>query len=603
MEYTEAIYPGQVTPLDKSYFDPALPQVSFADLGTSQDARTANQIKEVSKHLNTGLRTFEVAGHSPEVFEAIPKEHLREINRQAKLIGAEATFHAPMVDPTGITQHGWDKISQDAAEKQLWSAIERSHDLDPKGNMNVTMHASTVGLPSPEMRVKGEEMKGKGYESGETKSVLFIDTQGKQLIQKREQEKYFPEEGGKVQIQKFDKEKELKDVNRDAWTGEMHNITYYLDIARDRMGQGGEEIEKLSELPEAKESGKEEFGATQERLQKASSHGLTYLEGSYKKLKDLFDMAWKNASDKEKEKLQIFADKISPLAKDFNAMKDDPKKIAEFGDALGYGVDVFNHLENPTIFVPLREYATEKSAETVANLAMRSYNKFHDTAPIIAVENHPAGQSLLTTGEDLKNVIEMARDKFVKDAVEKKIMSRGAAEKQSEKLIGATWDVGHINMLRKYGYTDEDIIEETKKIAPYVKKVHLSDNFGYEHTELPMGMGNVPIKEIMSQLGKKGFKGKKIVEALSWWQHFSEQGRQHAIIPTLQGFNSPIYGMSNAPYWNQAIDSQGAYQGFPMAYLPEKHFSTYGSGFSSLPEELGGTIPGTQSRFSGAPNA
>jgi hypothetical protein len=39
-----------------------------------------------------------------------------------------------------------------------------------------------------------------------------------------------------------------------------------------------------------------------------------------------------------------------------------------------------------------------------------------------------------------------------------------------------------------------------------------------------------------------------------------------------------------------------------MAYLPEKHFSTYGTGFSSLPEELGGQIPGTQSRFSGTQN-
>jgi hypothetical protein len=29
----------------------------------------------------------------------------------------------------------------------------------------------------------------------------------------------------------------------------------------------------------------------------------------------------------------------------------------------------------------------------------------------------------------------------------------------------------------------------------------------------------------------------------------------------------------------------------------------YGSNFASLPEELGGQIPGTQSRFSGTPNA
>jgi hypothetical protein len=159
-------------------------------------------------------------------------------------------------------------------------------------------------------------------------------------------------------------------------------------------------------------------------------------------------------------------------------------------------------------------------------------------------------------------------------------------------------------MLRRYGYDSEDILKETKKVAKLVKHVHLSDNFGFEHTELPMGMGNVPIKEIMQNLGKEGFKGKKVVEALSWWQHFSPGGKtNHALVPTMRAFGSPVYGMEMGPYWNQVSGTMGGYLGFPMSYLPEKHFSMYGTGFSSLPEELGGQIPGTQSRFSGTPNA
>lgn len=82
-------------------------------------------------------------------------------------------------------------------------------------------------------------------------------------------------------------------------------------------------------------------------------------------------------------------------------------------------------------------------------------------------------------------------------------MSENEAKKQAEKFIGATWDVGHINMLRKFGYEEKDIIKEAEAVAPYIKHVHLSDNFGFEHTELPMGMGNVPLKEIMEKLGKK----------------------------------------------------------------------------------------------------
>ena len=52
--------------------------------------------------------------------------------------------------------------------------------------------------------------------------------------------------------------------------------------------------------------------------------------------------------------------------------------------------------------------------------------------------------------------------------IKKEKISRQKAEDTAEKLIGATWDVGHIAMLKKYGYTDEDILEETKKIkVPY----------------------------------------------------------------------------------------------------------------------------------------
>jgi len=85
----------------------------------------------------------------------------------------------------------------------------------------------------------------------------------------------------------------------------------------------------------------------------------------------------------------------------------------------------------------------------------------------------------------------------------RKVAQEGAKEagkQAAEKLIGATWDVGHINMIRRQGFGKEDIIKEAEKIAPVVKHIHLSDNFGFEHTELPMGMGNVPIKEIMKKL-------------------------------------------------------------------------------------------------------
>ena len=162
-------------------------------------------------------------------------------------------------------------------------------------------------------------------------------------------------------------------------------------------------------------------------------------------------------------------------------------------------------------------------------------------------------------------------------------------------------------MIKKAGFTDKDVAQQTEVISKLVKHVHITDNFGFSDSHLPPGMGNVPIKVIMEKLEKAGaFSGKNgqqkaraIMEAAALPIHFKKSPHPYV----LEAFGSPLYASNMAPFWNQAQGVQGSYFGFPMAYLPEKHFSMYGSGFSLLPEELGGQMPGTQSRFSGTPNA
>jgi len=205
----------------------------------------------------------------------------------------------------------------------------------------------------------------------------------------------------------------------------------------------------------------------------------------------------------------------------------------------------------------------------------------------------------LSRAEDLKDLIQRSRKVFVEKM--KGDLGRGEAERQAEKLIGATWDVGHINMIRKKGYSEEDVVNEAKIIAPFVKHVHLSDNFGLDHTELPMGMGNVPMKKIMEKLGERGFEGKKIIEAGNWWQYFADKGGGNPFRPSIEAFDSPIYSMKMGPYWSQLGSIPGYYSGHGPIN-PAVHHKTYGAGFENLPTELGGEIQGDRSRFSGAPN-
>ena len=605
---TENFYSGNIYATDpvykikNPYFSPTGYQGNFSSISMALDPRTANQLKEVGETLNTGVKNIEVGNVDPGVFESIPKEHFKEMNRLAKLAGkgTELTFHAPMVDPTGITQNGWDEMTQKAAEKQLWSSLEKAHELNPEGNVVATFHATSVGLPPAETIIKDENGKLK------TVSMLYINPSSGALGQIKAEKKYF---GGKGEPIEFNPEKELKEINKDQWMRTMTNLNFSSQRGEQDIknaitmmkapfvDQTAAQLEKIKDTnPDAYKQATE----TKKAIDSEMEHGKLYLMEAYRNTKELYNNIYKNAKPEEKTNLQGYADEISPMVEKFKDLKSK-EELSKFAETIEKGVKIMSEME-PEIVKPLRQFAVEKSAETTANLAWRGYEKFHENAPIIAIENHPAFQSVLTTGKDIKEVVDEAQKRFVEKA-KSEGMSESDAKKQAEKLIGVTWDVGHINMMRRHGYAEKDIIAETGAIAKNVKKIHLADNFGYEHTELPMGMGNVPMDKIMEKIGKQGYDIKKVIEAGNWWQHFSGQGKAGGpLIPTLGGMGVPVYQGYNAN-WNQVYGVTGPYFAGYGTMLPDINFQTYGAGFSTLPMEFGGQMPGKDSKFSGTPMA
>ena len=256
----------------------------------------------------------------------------------------------------------------------------------------------------------------------------------------------------------------------------------------------------------------------------------------------------------------------------------------------------------PEVFQEAGAFAMDKAATTFGNLAMKSYDKLGaDKSPMIAIEPFHPGAGLSSTDE-MVELVKKSRKNFARKLMDEKGYGEGKAEKIAEKKIGVTWDVGHINMIKKYGFTDKDVVKQTKKIAPMVKHVHLTDNFGYADSHLPPGMGNVPIKGILEQLEKTGRlkEMRKIVEAGPFVQHFKRS--PHPL--TMAAFGSPLYSMAaGAMGWNQAMDVQGSYFGGYGTINPSTHHQYFGAGFTTMPVELGGQMPGGQSRFGGTPMA
>ncbi|VVB82133.1 Xylose isomerase-like TIM barrel [uncultured archaeon] len=551
-------------------------RINPRSLGMSTDPRTANVLQEASSKLNAGVKQIEISAVTPQIFDAIPKQQLKELNRLSKLTGVDISLHGPIVEPSGLSDNGFSESNRESSERMMFSAIERGHEINPSGNIPVTFHSSAVGIPGkfPE--------KAKGNRPEET---MIINTESGSIHKLPLKERHFPGEENKK-----DAKTEINKLNERQWTENLEQLRYHSTMGKEAI----DESMATKIISDAEKKAGKEITKNEEAMRSQFNRGALFLNSSYNELTELFSTAWQKSSPIERGKIENFYREIDEKAKKIKSNPSNEESIALRKEIIDKGVELLSKVSPPQTYKDLNDYAKEKTVETFSNVAFNAYKKFGDKSPIISVENPPAG-AIFSTGEELRDVINNARDKFVEKAVKEGI-NKEDARKAAEKLLGVTWDVGHINMLKKFGYENKDIVKESEKVAPLVKHVHLSDNFGFEHTELPMGMGNVPMKEIMDKLGKEGFDAKKIIEAASWWEHFKAPPFKE----TLESFGSPIYGMEMGPYWNQSLGFQQNYNSGYGMVLPQNNYETFGAGFSRLPTELGGQRPGAEgSRMSG----
>jgi sugar phosphate isomerase/epimerase len=581
--------------LSKNYGDLFIGYSSpLKSLSMATDPRTANQIQEVSTKLNPGGKAIEMSMVSPEIFEAIPDQHLTEINRLSKVVGAEISFHAgTIVEPSGITKQGYDEEFRKQAERQALQAVERGHKLNPDGNIPIVFH-TTASIPGTEYGF--DEVNGKRKEV--EKRIPVINQETSELRLAKKEERMYP---GMDKPKISTPRDEINTMNRSSWENRLTQVTFNADKGRDILKANFPLVAgEITEFVNGKVSQDQFMKEINSNPDKRAAYNQVqtaqvFLENTDLELNSLFNQVYKYGDSEQKKELEKLNKSYKEELKSFKRKED---YLEQVGRRFTMQQELLNGMRElaPAVYKPLEDFATEKVAKTFGNLAFESYKKFGKTAPMITIENPPSGTGL-SRAEDVRNIIEKSRNNFVDQAVKKGI-SKQEAESASKKLITATWDLGHANMLKKYGFTDKDLIKETKTIAPYVKHVHLSDNFGFEHTELPMGMGNVPTKDMLEKLEKAGFDGKKVIEAAGWYQHFKTM----PLVPTLEAFGSPIYPMKAAPTWNQVANTYGDYFSGYGPFLPEQHFSMYGGGFSGMPVELGGQMQGRGSRFSGTPN-
>ncbi len=632
----------------------------FGNLSWSTNPQTANQLGELGMRLNEGVKNVEIGALSQDVFDSIPSQHMDEMRRLAELTGSKLSVHAPaQSDPAGFSQQGWSEHQRKMSEQEFKDVIERAHQLDPDGNIPVNIHASGGGVAAAIWGKKREDLTQQEIDEAKKKGIDLLNPKQMMSVVNTETGQVHPVIHEEVEWltgkETLDVNHRLRVLNNSSWEQKkmeflslmkqkeetevlQRNWKYNSDEGRKLMALEQKYMQTGGQISQAEIDEIKVLRSVEERYEEQKKQYNSYL---FSHLNDVYNTYKKgfNPEGKTEKEIRDYEEKeeeLKQLTKDFQSqneteveylgregivnkwIKENKGKMSrdemtphilemqkemedKIKDKIGQRItpelisNSLIDLQTPEIYRPIDEVAQEKAAETFANVAMHAYKKFEDKMPLIAAENvYP--EWTLSRAESLKKMIENAKKQFANKLVEEKGMSEQMAKKVAEKNMGVTWDVGHINQLRKYGYTEEEIVEEAKKIGKHVKHLHLTDNFGYGDTHLAPGMGNVPIKKQVEEIEKaqgKKFEGVAVVEAGGMINQF----KMSPVPYSVEGLNSPFYSYDQRPSWTDVRDVYSSYLfGFGDT-LPDQHFKMSGGGFSMLPKELGGQSGGDKGRF------
>lgn len=607
---SESFYAGGPSTFEPDNYASIGFKLSSNGMGFPGSTQTANQLKETINAIKQGVNVFEISMVSPEVADQIPTQHFKEIRALTKLTGIKPSVHGPIIDPAGMGQQGWGgEDERKRAEDRFKSVVDKAHMIDPSSNIPIVFHAtnSSGGTTYEAGDVnKGQDrwkLKAKTIINPETKQMTLVENHRQHRLGESEKEM---SEGGQMMTA----EEARLSLNRTQWDDKINEVLMAKRYSDEKLNElQSKQADLLGEdFAKLQFKDKEEAMHYQQIIHPLAEKASSFVSHANLKFSGIFDTAFKFAEGEQKTELKKISEEYGKKEHNLyeerkNNEIDDVSFLARKSSLMEEGLLKINQLTQrfgpPEQFKDADKFIMGQSAKTFGNTAYHGFKKYGDNAPVLAIEN-VFPEMNHARGEDMRNLVKSAHKVFVENAMKDGI-SEEEANKQADKLIGVTWDVGHLNIYKKYGFDDKDLKKQTEIIAPHVKHLHLTDNFGYGDSHLAPGMGNVPIKAHLEALEKAGRLGeiKKIIEAPAVVQHFGTS----PMVGTLAAFGSPIYGAGSSANWGQAQGMMGNYfSGYGFSN-PSLHHSMYGAGFTNLPMEFGGNIPGTQSRFSGTPNA
>jgi sugar phosphate isomerase/epimerase len=575
--------------------------MDFGSYGIGASVSPAgSQLINTNAAMNWGVNQLELSmglefnhqqmGHVAS-FGKIERE---EIARLSRLNSVNLSVHAPPnVEPAGFRQGAFSEDARRDAIRELKQSIDAADQIAAKAgvqHMPVVIHSTQypLGSPAPHER------------------IVAVQRDSGQVIPLEKKEYSYP--GGYL--------KKLGLISKEEVLG-VGNFRQQREQTLDR-----EELaEYRKRIAEMKHNGLWDYEHTFKDKQVIENREFINPMGMLK----IENTETMRNLDRQAANVRYSMDFAESRliqarqAQDPVRMRDAAADIATYRKEMDHIKAVKKHYEDTFGGQPVQlaeNYAKEKIAKSIAELAEYSYKK--DTQPMIAVENW-VPESVGGDPQKVAQILAAARNEFKQRLMEKQRYSPDKAHQISEKMIGATLDIGHTNLWKKYTkwdeaeqkfveYTNEDIKKWVKDIYPYLKHVHVADNFGDIDAHIPVGWGTVPVKELMGELRQRGFSGRVIFETFGAPQlsTYGLSGGAFGIAESLYQTGMPL--VPGGPSWEEAAGSYFrsgyGFTGIPQpggTYWPD--VGQYAVGFTGLPYSTGSRIGGGREgqQFTGAP--
>ena len=600
--------------------------------GAPTDTTKALQIPSITKLATSGIMNAEIGVIDPSHWEAMPKAQFETIRQMAKLqMGehAKLNVHAPISpDPTGFREQKYSKENREYAVNFFKDIIDKAAIMQIDNNVpvGVNIHASGHDAPPAQFYKWDPEFKDeKGKKVGrlEEQEKYVVDPETGQVTVAKRETVYFP-----TGPQPYTPDDRIRNLNYTFWEerkreisnsfAEMAKAEEHINSIRSNLAalkkdpkfQNEPEIQKIDiKHPETwpAEFQSQYVGWARHLGHYEQNYG-TMISNSFDKAVKALEIS--NAIDPKK-----YGELYKSWKSKYEEMQKNPKAAAGRAyELMDKNLSENEHYPVP-VFIPMEQFAEVQAAQSFSEAAMYSYDKYDakgKKGPNILVEN-PMPWLAMGRGEDLARGIKKSREMFAEKLMEEHKLSKEKADAIAEEKIGATWDIAHSNILRRFGIPptgttqeawEKHFKKETGEIKKDIKHIHLSDNFGFSDMHMAPGMGNVPIKEFMNEMAKEG-RLKEVTTILE-----SAGVAVHLGIPpshpeAMRYFGMPLYGWQTDPNWGEAgknyfFGSGGVASGYGKI-LPDIHYTEYGSGFSQLPTALGGVRESERGKFAGTP--